>query len=159
MNACMKWSGGWRKSENKKNPGSASPWIFYKKTVDKNFNPEKYRIKAIYGENGSGKSAIITAVKIFRELILNHNYLNESKNQIFLEEIINKTTQQFSFSCEFLLNLPSKQVVYRYSVRLRKGDTGMYEIQSEMLQMLFTVSMIKPWKRRILKGINKKLNN
>lgn len=108
---------------------------FYKKTVDKNFNPEKYRIKAIYGENGSGKSAIITAVKIFRELILNHNYLNESKNQIFLEEIINKTTQQFSFSCEFLLNLPPKQVVYRYSVRLRKGDTGMYEIQSEMLEM------------------------
>lgn len=25
---------------------------FYKKTVDKNFNPDKYRIKAIYGENG-----------------------------------------------------------------------------------------------------------
>lgn len=108
---------------------------FYKKTVDKNFNPEKYRIKAIYGENGSGKSAIITAVKIFRELILNHNYLNESKNQIFLEEIINKTTHQFSVSCEFLLNLPPKRMVYRYSVKLGKGDTGMYEIQAEMLEV------------------------
>ncbi len=43
---------------------------FYKKTVDKKFNPEKYRIKAIYGENGSGKSALITAVKIFQELCL-----------------------------------------------------------------------------------------
>ena len=29
---------------------------FYKKTIDKKFNPDKYRIKAIYGENGSGKS-------------------------------------------------------------------------------------------------------
>ena len=26
---------------------------FYKKTVDKDFDPEKYRVKAIYGENGS----------------------------------------------------------------------------------------------------------
>ena len=28
---------------------------FYKKTVDKDFDPEKYRVKAIYGENGSGE--------------------------------------------------------------------------------------------------------
>ena len=24
---------------------------FYKKTVDKNFDPDKFRVKAIYGEN------------------------------------------------------------------------------------------------------------
>ena len=41
---------------------------FYKKTVDKNFDPEKYRVKAVYGENGSGKSALITAVKIFQDV-------------------------------------------------------------------------------------------
>lgn len=35
---------------------------FYKKTVDKNFNPERYRVKAIYGENGTGKSSLVTAV-------------------------------------------------------------------------------------------------
>ena len=37
---------------------------FYKKTIKRDFNPEKYKIKAIYGENGSGKTAIITAVKL-----------------------------------------------------------------------------------------------
>ena len=26
---------------------------FYKKTINNDFNPEKYRIKAIYGENGN----------------------------------------------------------------------------------------------------------
>lgn len=108
---------------------------FYKKTIDKNFNPDKYRIKAIYGENGSGKSAIITAVKIFRELLLNNNYLNESNNQIFLEEIVNKSTHQFSFSCEFLLNLEKTKMVYRYYLRIGKSDTGIYEIQSEMLEV------------------------
>ena len=68
---------------------------FDKKTIDKKFNPDKYRIKAIYGENGSGKSAIITAVKIYQDLIINDNYFNESKTQIFLDEIINKSTQKF----------------------------------------------------------------
>ena len=42
---------------------------FYKKTINNSdFDPEKYRIKAIYGENGSGKTAIITAVKILQNL-------------------------------------------------------------------------------------------
>lgn len=33
---------------------------FYKKTIDKEFDQNLYRVKAIYGENGSGKSALIT---------------------------------------------------------------------------------------------------
>lgn len=107
---------------------------FYKKTVDKSFNPDKYRIKAIYGENGSGKSAIITAVKIFQDLIINDNYLNESKTQIFLDEIINKTTRKFCFSCEFLAHVKNLNIVYQYSVELGKNDKGLYEIQSEVLK-------------------------
>lgn len=107
---------------------------FYKKTVDKNFNPDKYRIKAIYGENGSGKSAIITAVKIFQDLVINDNYLNESKTQIFLDEIINKSTKTFRFSCEFLVDLYSSKIIYYYSVQIGKSDNGLYEIQSELLK-------------------------
>ena len=66
---------------------------FYKKNVDKSFNPEKYRIKAVYGENGSGKSAIITAVTIFQNITMSNNYLSESKTQLFLDEIVNKSTK------------------------------------------------------------------
>lgn len=106
---------------------------FYKKTIDKKFNPDKYRIKAIYGENGSGKSAIITAVKIFQDLIINDNYFNESKTQIFLDEIINKSTQKFCFSCEFLVDVDTSNIVYKYSVEIGKNDKGLYEIQSEVL--------------------------
>ena len=47
---------------------------FYKKTIKRDFNPEKYKIKAIYGENGSGKTAIITAVKLLRNLLIDKNY-------------------------------------------------------------------------------------
>ena len=32
---------------------------FYKKTMDKNFDPEKYRVKAIYGENGQARLQLL----------------------------------------------------------------------------------------------------
>lgn len=107
---------------------------FYKKIVDKKFNPDKYRIKAIYGENGSGKSAIITAVKIFQDLIINENYINESKTQNFLDEIINKTTKKFCFSCEFLVDVNAEKIIYSYSIEIGKNGKELYEIQSEILK-------------------------
>ena len=107
---------------------------FYKKTVDKNFNPEKYRVKAIYGENGSGKSALITAVKIFQDLMDNKNYLNESKTQEFLSEIVNKSTNIFRFSLEFFNELEGEKKVYQYTVHIGKGKDGLYEILYESLK-------------------------
>lgn len=107
---------------------------FYKKTVDKNFDPERYRVKAIYGENGSGKSALITAVKIFRDLIYNENYLNESETQEFLNEIINKVIKVFQFKMEFLAERDNKKEVCQYVVQIGKGKSGLYEIQYEGLK-------------------------
>ena len=108
---------------------------FYKKTVDKNFNPEKYRIKAIYGENGSGKSALITAVKIFKDLCLQESYLLETKNQDFLREMINKSTKEFIFHCEFLEDLKAAKEIYYYEVVLGLNNRGNFEIQHEMLKV------------------------
>lgn len=107
---------------------------FYKKTVDKNFNPERYRVKAIYGENGSGKSALITAVKILQDLTWNDNYLNETKTQEFLNEIINKALNVLRFKIEFLVDLNPEKIVYQYMVQIGKGKTGLYEIQYEQLK-------------------------
>ena len=39
------------------------------------FNPELYKVKAIYGENGSGKTAIVSALNIVKKIILSPNYL------------------------------------------------------------------------------------
>lgn len=108
---------------------------FYKKTVDKDFAPDKYRIKAIYGENGSGKSAIITAVKIFQDIVINDNYLNESNTQAFLDEMINKSAKAFHFECEFLVDVNMSKIVYSYSIDIGKNEDKIYEIQSEVLKM------------------------
>ena len=75
---------------------------FYKKIVGRNFNPEKYRVKAIYGENGAGKSAIITAFSIFKNLLIDEDYLADSNNQRLLKELINK---KLKMSFQFLIKL------------------------------------------------------
>lgn len=108
---------------------------FYKKTIDKKFNPEKYRIKAIYGENGSGKSALITAVKIFQDFVINESYLAESKNQNFLREMVNKSTCEFNFKCEYLVNLDAGPLVYYYEVKLGLNNRGNFEVLYETLKV------------------------
>lgn len=99
---------------------------FYGKNVDKRFDPEKYRIKGIYGENGSGKTAIITAVDVVRNYVINENYFREAQNQQLLKELINKETQQFEFCCEFLVKGWRAQTlcIYEYEVRFDFDEIG-----------------------------------
>lgn len=87
------------------------------KNIDKNFKPEKYNIKCIYGENGSGKTAIITAVSILHDFIFDSNYLRSSHNQKLLQELINKSSREFSFKCEFITNY-DEFLIYEYAVRI-----------------------------------------
>lgn len=107
---------------------------FYKKTVDKDFKPNKYRIKAIYGENGSGKTAIMTSLKIAQDLILANNYLSESQNQKFLSEIINKENKEFKLCLEYITDFKDNFYVYKYEIVLYKNQSDIFEIKKEKLQ-------------------------
>ena len=113
---------------------------FYKKTIDKNFNPDNYRIKAIYGENGSGKTGIVTAVQILREIILNSNYLNESSNQTFLEEIVNKKTHLLHLECEFFRTYSKTMQVYQYSVEVSNKKADRFVLVNEKLSQKIITS-------------------
>lgn len=107
---------------------------FYKKTIDRSFAPAKYRIKAIYGENGSGKTAIITAVKILKDIMLDDRYLGESTNQSFLAEIINKRSRRIHLECEFLDQSDTGIEVYRYAIELEPNRLNEFDIVYEVLQ-------------------------
>lgn len=98
---------------------------FYKAKIDRNFNPDMYRVKAIYGENGSGKSALITAVQILRDIIVDPGYLMNTENVNLLIEIINKESQCLTISCLFMSESDEK-TVYRYEVDIRVG--GIYGV-------------------------------
>lgn len=104
---------------------------FYKDTLSKNFQPSGYRVKAIYGGNGVGKSAIITAVLIMKNLILSRGYLSESRNQEFLNEMINKETKELKISCEFVSDLPHGIHTCRYSITLSEDENQKCVIKHE----------------------------
>ena len=93
---------------------------FYKKTITRPIDFRNYNIKGIYGINGSGKSAIITSVKIFRNLIVNRDYLNNPIVQRQLRELINKKVSQMEFAADFLANEEKKMTLFHYEVTIKK---------------------------------------
>ena len=107
---------------------------FYKKTVDHSFDPSLFRIKSIYGENGSGKTALITAVKILKDILFDSRYLGESTNQKFLAEIVNKRNRELHLECEFLDHMDSGIEIFRYIIELASNRMGEFEITHELLQ-------------------------
>ena len=105
---------------------------FYNKVLV-GFNPEKHRVKAIYGENGSGKTAIMTAVSIAQKVVLSPNYLNQAETQTLLGEIINKVTRAFSIEFEFVYHDQKSFNVYRYGFTIQQNKSKTYEISHERL--------------------------
>ena len=108
---------------------------FYKKGVDKDFDPTKYRIKAIYGENGAGKSAIITAVDIFGNILFDDSYLANPENQRFLDALINKKTKSFRFECETLFASDTENKIFRYCIEIKKNLSDRFEITHEKMEV------------------------
>lgn len=107
---------------------------FYKKTINNDFNPEKYRIKAIYGENGSGKTAIMTAVNMLQNLILNKNYLADSDTQKKLVEIINRKLKKGFIETEFYVNLEDETIIFKYYISFALGKDERLYITEESLE-------------------------
>ena len=106
---------------------------FYKRTVNKSFDPSNHRIKAIYGENGCGKTAVITAVQILKEVIFDKACLDDPGYQRFLNDVVNKTDQKLHLECEFYFYTQPANQVCRYSVELIRDENGRYSISSEEL--------------------------
>ena len=103
---------------------------FYNKVLT-DFNPEKHRVKAVYGENGSGKTAIITGINIVKKIVLSPDYLRQISTQEFLRAIINKKRKEFYAELEFLIQSEQQINVYRYAITLSTNKNGDYVISNE----------------------------
>lgn len=107
---------------------------FYKKTITKDFDIRKYNVKAIYGTNGAGKSAIIASVQILKNLIINKQYLNNPYVQKQLAEMVNKKTGTLSFSIDFLADWGKELSLYHYEIEVGRESDAHFAISSELLQ-------------------------
>lgn len=117
---------------------------FYNKTME-NFDPELYRVKAIYGENGSGKTGIVTALNIVKKIVLNPDYLSQQENQSLLNEIINKKNKELSVEIEYAFHAPAIFDVYKYSITLTQSNES-YVISGEKLDVIHSYTKNKKFK-------------
>lgn len=117
---------------------------FYKKTIDKSFDPELYRVKGIFGENGSGKTAIINAFSILRSLLLFPNYIQTHND--YLSKIMNKKRDSISIECVFLTSLKDRFTVNKYYIEIRKTETDYRIVEESLYERLASspYSVFKP---------------
>ena len=108
---------------------------FYRKTIENDFDPSQYRVKAIFGENGSGKTAIVLAIKILRSILLDENYLFNSDTQKILIETVNKHKKSGYVECEYILGQKGDYHICKYHVDFAIKDERKFVIVRECFQI------------------------
>lgn len=83
-----------------------------------------YNVKAIYGSNGSGKTAFLHGFKILSDLTVDKNYLSKPENTKFLFEIINKNCDSIKAKVEFfdVEEIETLNEYYTHEIELKKSD-------------------------------------
>ncbi|WP_405309572.1 AAA family ATPase [Methanobrevibacter sp.] len=95
---------------------------FYKGTLSKKFDTANSHVKAIYGPNGAGKTALVYAVEIYKNLVMNSDYLAMSNATGALDNLINQKSKRFIIEMYFAVLNKEQQLdsVYSHKIVLEK---------------------------------------
>lgn len=105
---------------------------FTNKIIDHN-HASKSNIKGIFGYNGSGKTAIITAVAFYKRIVTEMNFLSQNNVKEELAKLINFKTRKFDFSIVY----DFENLVIKHYIALRYQDlTKSYCIKKEEISEL-----------------------
>lgn len=75
-------------------------------------------VKGIFGFNGAGKTAFITSVDLYRNVILNPTYLLQNDTTKKLDKLLNYSLKSFSFSIIFEFK---DNIVLKHSIKIEKN--------------------------------------
>lgn len=93
---------------------------FYKKTLSKYPSFKNYNVKAIYGANGAGKTALIYAADIYKQFVIDKDYIAYYTRNSNLYNLINKNSNKIEIEMTFavLNNDMSLHCVYCHKISL-----------------------------------------
>lgn len=114
-----------------KNIESPIELSFYRKIIENDFDPSQYRVKAIFGENGSGKTAIIVALKILQNILLDDSYLYDNDTQKVLIETVNKHKRAGYIECEYIYGEKGHYHICNYHIDFAVKDDRKFIIVGE----------------------------
>lgn len=106
-------------------------------TIDNKSNKKVSKVKAIYGANGSGKSAILNSIRLFKMLVINENLLKQTSEIKKLNKIINKQINEFYISVVYSVkyDMIYNDEIYKNEF-IVKLDNGIPYIESEKFYTL-----------------------
>lgn len=108
---------------------------FYNSTLKRNFDASNSHVKAIYGSNGAGKTGIIYAVDIYKNLVLDPKYLTVCNANGSLDCLINQNTQELKICMVFLCGIKDGNKIFSHSIRIKKVNNE-FKIVEEKLSEL-----------------------
>lgn len=92
------------------------------------------KVKGIFGYNGAGKTAIITAIDIYKNIVTDINYLNQNDVKEELIKLINYKNKQLSLSVLYHVR---EDTLLKHSINLAyKEFYGCYCIEKEEIGIL-----------------------
>lgn len=97
--------------------------VFAKKDISSFDELANSNIKAIYGPNGSGKTAVVQAFNILRNVLLRENYLQDSQTKEYLFTLLNKKCQCIEIALNLFCEEKNKDIsIYSYEVHIGYVD-------------------------------------
>lgn len=95
---------------------------FYKGTLSKKFDASNSHVKAIYGPNGAGKTALVYAAEIYKNLVMNSDYLAMSNATGVLDNLVNQKSKKFEIEMYFAVLNKDQELdsVYKHKIVLEK---------------------------------------
>lgn len=105
--------------------------VFSKKEIQKFSELRNYNIKTIYGPNGSGKTALVHAFQVLRDIIIANGYLYDPDNAKYLYELMNKVCKTIEIKADFFhANEDEKPTIYTYEIKIAYKNSS-FEIVYE----------------------------
>lgn len=126
-----------------KNINKQVEFDFYNAKITNDFDTSMYNIKAIYGENGVGKSGIISSLLITKKIVQRNEYLKQTINQEFLINTINKEKKKFEIEIEFLIKIAGNIFIYNYILNLAINKGRVIVSKEEIKERLKTKKSYK----------------
>jgi hypothetical protein len=111
---------------------------FCNSTKLKSINNINNNVKAIYGSNGAGKSAIIYSVLLAKNLMMTEYYFTSLSNDFF-DSLINKDKKDYYFKVFYAAYDERKknhiEHIYSYTLEVKRNDQRFYIAKEELAEI------------------------
>ena len=94
-----------------------------------------YNVKGLFGRNGSGKSAILSSIHLYKMLLQKRSYLSDSISKKNIIELINKNLKKFYFKAYILCDDNGESKILSHEIFI-KVDENEIHVEGESLYLI-----------------------